>query len=464
MDLDQKFDLAKLPVAGGASFDSHMEEHNGICLEHTRVELQHQVMEWAKDRDGKQIFWLSGMAGTGKSTIARTVARLFADKGQPGGSFFFKKGEGARGNASKLFTTLAVDLMAYIPGLKPEIRKAIDAEPAVAEKALKDQFIKLILQPLSQAKQTSLQYRRFIIVINALDECEREEDIRAILRLLEQTKHIKPASLRIFVTSRPELPIRLGFKQMSDRTYQDLILHEVPRTTIERDITLFLEHELTKIKEQRCLSTPWPEEGHIQTLVNMAMPLFIFAATVCRFLGEANGNPRRRLDDILKYDAEDISKQDVTYLPIINHSFSGHGEREKEKLSLEFRNIVGSIVVLETPLSIISLAALLNLPQEDIRCRLDSLHFVLSIPIDERLPIRLLHLSFRDFLLDSQKRGKRLFWVNESEAHQKLATRCLQLLSSPKGLKQNICKLSSPGSLRNEIDKRLLDETLPAQL
>ncbi len=149
----------------------------------------------------------------------------------------------------------------------------------------------------------------------------------------------------------------------------------------------------------------------------MAVPLFIFAAIICRFLREANGNPRRRLNDVLKYDVEGISKQDVTYLPVINHLFSGHGEREKEKLSLEFRNIVGSIVVLESPLSVICLASLLNLPQEDIRYRLKSLYSILSIPTDKRLPVRLLHLSFRDFLLDSQKRGKRPFWIDESEAY-----------------------------------------------
>ena len=96
-------------------------------------------------------------------------------------------------------------------------------------------------------------------MIDVLDECEREEDIRAILRLLEQTKDIKPASLRIFVTSRPELPIRLGFKQMSDGTYRDLILHKVARKTIERDITLFLDDELVKIREQRSPDTSWPE-------------------------------------------------------------------------------------------------------------------------------------------------------------------------------------------------------------
>ncbi|KAL8739579.1 MAG: hypothetical protein Q9190_007633, partial [Brigantiaea leucoxantha] len=464
LDLDQKFDLAKLPVAGGASFDSHMDEHNRTCLVNTRVELQRQIMGWAKSRDEKHIFWLSGMAGTGKSTIARTVARSFAGKGQLGASFFFKKGEGDRGNASRLFTTLAMDLMAHIPGMKPGMRRAIDAEPVIAEKALKDQFVKLILQPLSEIKQTSLQNMEFVVVIDALDECEREEDIQAILRLLEQTKGIKPVSLRVFVTSRPELPIRLGFKQMSDGTYRDLVLHEVPKETIERDITLFFRHELAKIREQRCLDAPWPKEVDIQILVNMAVPLFIFAATVCRFLREANGNPRRRLNDILKYDAEDISKQDVTYLPIMNHLFSGHGEREKEKLSLEFRNIVGSIIVLETPLSIISLATLLDLPKEDIRCRLDSLYSVLSVSPDERVPVKLLHLSFRDFLLDSQKRGKSPFWVDESEAHKKLATKCLQLMCTAQGLKQNMCKLSSPGTLRDEIDERSLDKFLPAEL
>ena len=464
MDLDQKFELAKLPIAGGASFDSHMEEHNGTCLANTRVELQHQIMEWAEERDDKHIFWLSGVAGTGKSTIARTVARSFAEKDKLGASFFFKKGEGDRGNASKLVTTLAVDLMAHVPGLKAGIRKAIDAEPAIAEKALKDQFVKLIRQPLSEPNQTSLQGMEFVVVIDALDECERDEDIRAILRLLEQTKDIKPVSLRVLVTSRPELPIRLGFKQMSDGTYQDLVLHEVPRTTIEQDITLFLEHELGKIREQRRLDVPWPEDGHIQTLVNMAVPLFIFAATVCRFVGEANGNPRRRLHDILNYDAKEISKQDVTYLPIMNHLFSRYGEQEKERLSIEFRNVVGSIIILETPLSIISLAALLDLPKEDIRCRLDSLHSVLSIPTDERSPVRLLHLSFRDFLLDIPTHGKSPFSVDGSEAHKKLATKCLQLMRTSKGLKQNMCKLSSPGSLRNEIDKQILGETLPAEL
>ncbi|KAI9763398.1 MAG: hypothetical protein M1839_006453 [Geoglossum umbratile] len=461
-NLHQKIDLAKLPIANGASFDSHMEEYNARCLANTRVELRRQITEWAEDSSGKPIFWLNGMAGTGKSTIARTIAQSFADKAQLGASFFFKKGEGDRSNASRFFTTVATDLMAHVPGLISGIMKAIDADPAISQKALKDQFEKLILQPLSETNYPKAL--GLIVVIDALDECERDEDVRTILQLLSRTKDLKLVSLRVFVTSRPELPIRLGFKQMSDGSYQDLVLHEVPKEAIEHDIAIFFEYELAKIREERFLPLEWPGERSIQTLVRMAIPLFIFAATACRFVGETIGNPRRRLNDILKYETEDVSRLDITYLPILNPLFAIQGEKEKEKLSKEFREIVGSIVVLESPLSIASLAHLLKVPKEDIRCRLDSLHSILSIHIDEDMPVRLFHLSFRDFLVDPQKKGRSPFWVDKRETHKRLASKCLELLSGPEGLRQNICRLLNPGTLRSDIDERTIATCLPPGL
>ncbi len=103
--------LEKIPSAPGAAFDSFTDELNARCHPDTRVGLLHQIREWAKDRQGKCIFWLNGMAGTGKSTISRTVAHSFANDGQLGASFFFKRGEGERGNAkclsSSLFHSLA---------------------------------------------------------------------------------------------------------------------------------------------------------------------------------------------------------------------------------------------------------------------------------------------------------------------------------------------------------------------
>ncbi|KAF2807552.1 uncharacterized protein BDZ99DRAFT_537277 [Mytilinidion resinicola] len=97
------------------------------------------------------------MAGTGKSTIARTIAQSFASHGQLGASFFFKGGEGERGTAVRFFTTIANDLVAYEPGMLPGIRKALDEDSAISDRALKDQFEKLILQPILGIKQACLQ-------------------------------------------------------------------------------------------------------------------------------------------------------------------------------------------------------------------------------------------------------------------------------------------------------------------
>ena len=463
--VDRKIDIAKLPVAKGASFDSHIEEHNSKCLANTRVELQRQIKEWAENVNGKPIFWLNGMAGTGKSTIARTVASSFADKGHLGASFFFKKGEGDRGTASKFFTTIATDLMAHVPDLISGITKAIIANPAISEKALKDQFEKLILQPLLEIRQTPSNSLGLIIVIDALDECERNEDIQAILQLLARTKSLGPVSLWVFVTSRPDFPIRLGFKQMSDGTYQDLILHNIPKETVEHDIAIFLEHELKVISKQRSLPLGWPSKEQIQALVEMATPLFIYASTACRYIGDKRDNPKKRPEFFLQYQTKNqASRLDKTYLPILIHLFDNEDEPDIERQTSEFQEVIGSIVVLKSPLSIPSLAHLLNIPKEDIKCRLDLLHSVLNIPIDEDMPVRILHLSFRDFLLDTQRRGKSPFWVNEKKTHKKLASNCLQLLSSSKSLRQNMCNLIRLGTLRSEVNDQMISSALSPEI
>jgi hypothetical protein len=121
------------------------------------------------------------MAGTGKSTIAQTIAESFASRSQLGASFFFKRGEGERGNASQFFTTIATSLVACEPGMLLGIRKTLNKDSAISHKALKDQFEKLILQLLLEIQQARSQALARVIVIDALDECEREADVWAIL-------------------------------------------------------------------------------------------------------------------------------------------------------------------------------------------------------------------------------------------------------------------------------------------
>jgi 2-phosphoglycerate kinase len=75
--IDQKLELDNLPIADGAEYDSYSNQHEDECLPGTRQQLRRQILEWSNLPKGKCIFWLNGLAGTGKSTISRTIARSF---------------------------------------------------------------------------------------------------------------------------------------------------------------------------------------------------------------------------------------------------------------------------------------------------------------------------------------------------------------------------------------------------
>ncbi|KAK6519299.1 hypothetical protein TWF281_003134 [Arthrobotrys megalospora] len=474
--IDQKISFASLPSVERAAFDSDLSDESPRCHEGTRIDVLRQIRQWYNDPEGETVFWLNGMAGTGKSTLARTIAHSFAEKKQLGASFFFKRSEHDRSNALKFWTTIAVQLANRIPGLLPSVAKVIDSEPEISRKPPNEQFEKLILEPLSELKHALGTDFRFAIVVDALDECRGENDMRTIIHLLSRTSLLK--CTKILLTSRPELPIRFGFRDISEGTYRDLVLNEIPESVVKEDISMFLTNRLAIINQKhkklfppdRWLPPDWPGEKTTQDLADMATPLFIVAATVCRILGDHRWDPKERLAGILRSrttmgGASDI---DRTYLTILDQLHGGLTGSDLYDIGKEFQQIVGTIIILATPLSTASLSGLLRIPRRRIDFRLDSLHSVLSIPEDFNLPVRLLHLSFRDFLTnpanssDPERRGKYPFWVNEQEQHELVLTACLKRLSIC--LHQNICRLESFGKLRTEINATTVNDYIPADI
>ncbi|KAL5614321.1 uncharacterized protein BROUX77_000158 [Berkeleyomyces rouxiae] len=436
-ELCRKAVLDTLPIASGASFDSHDETRNAVCLPGTRMELITDVKTWASDSSSKSLFWLNGMAGTGKSTISRTICRDFAECGQLAASFFFKRGEGDRGNLSRFATTLATQLADKYPDFAQSIRTAINDDKSIVRKGAKDQFEKLIKEPLTNISLDSRKKPSLVFVIEALDECDNDDDIKLIINLFSSCTKITNPNMKLkwLVTSRPDLPIRLGFSAVKGE-FQDLVLHDISPGVIEHDIAAFLNHELDRIKTnynnfadlENQLPPDWPGKDNIQVLVGMATPLFIFASTTCRFLSDQRrGDPDRQLDEILRLNRESqVSRLDATYLPVLNSLTQNLSDRELKTATEIFRQIVGPIVVVASPLSINALGQLLGIPKAVIKTQLDSLYSVLSVPSSDQLPVRLLHLSFRDFLVDPEKRGKK--WILlKPEANQEW-DQCEQIL------------------------------------
>ncbi|CAG8371423.1 unnamed protein product [Penicillium salamii] len=454
--------LDQLPVADGAEFDSFMDRDEVECLSGTRTELLEEIADWMASPDGKPIFWLNGMAGTGKSTISRTVARRLKNENTLGASFFFRLGEGDRGNTRKLFPTLARQLARSVPGLAPRIQKAVQTNPDIATRRIDDQFDKLILRPLLSLDTLCAPIPTMVILIDALDECDSTKDMQNVIRLLPHLQSSSALRLRVLLTSRPEMPIRLGFKKSQD--HRDLILHEIPPDIIARDLALFFNHRILEIREERDPPLPfdWPGEVNIQRLVDLSIPLFIFAATICRIFEEPDWDPLDSLPQILAHQ-KDESKLDSTYLPVLGRILQRQNPgSQRDDLIREFHQVVGSIVMLETPLSIASLSRLLGIPERQIQLRLNSLHSVLRVPNDESLPVQIFHLSFRDFLLDPATQNKTPLWVEKFAAHHRLATRCLLVLSEQ--LQRNICKLPNEGFHRQDISPQTLDDYISPEM
>ncbi|EXA28958.1 hypothetical protein FOVG_19473 [Fusarium oxysporum f. sp. pisi HDV247] len=455
-----------LPVAEGASFDSHAEEHNPTCLPDTREELLREIDSWIVGPKSKTIFWLNGMAGTGKSTIARTVARSRSKRGDLIASFFFKRGEMDRGNLNKLMSTLAYQLASSIPEVTFFIKKELDANPAIVGKSVKEQFEKLIQGPLSEAAATATTPSSIVMVIDALDECDQDADIRLLINIFSQVKTLRP-HLRVFLTSRPELPIRLGFSDVQG-SYQDLVLHEIPAQIVEHDIVVFLNDEFEKIRhdfnmtvgDERKLPLDWPGGPTVQSLAQMAVRLFIFAATVCRFIGDRKrDSPPVQLRKVLDYESKGhVSQLDRTYGPVLRSLITDVSEDDKKQIIKDFKMIIGSIVILANPLSVWALSQLLQVDPEVVDNRLDTLHSVLSIPSTRKVPVRLLHLSFRDYLITKESE----FRVDERHSHQTLAKHCLRVMRG--GLRENIYGLPFPGTRRSTVDNLELEERIPPQL
>ncbi|KKP04274.1 hypothetical protein THAR02_03625 [Trichoderma harzianum] len=452
LTINHKIDLSKLPIAKGAAYNSQANEYVPRCHPRTRLNVLAGIYNWFEDPHGKCIYWLCGMAGTGKSTISRTVAEYLTEKKIPCASFFFKKGEGDRGGAALFFTTIAAQLVQQLPCIVPH----------------SEQFEKLILEPLKKCE--GQQSAIVSIVIDALDECAQEEDARSIVHLLARAMEVTSIRLRFFVTSRPELPIRLGFKGIGN-SYKELALHEIPKPDIRNDIAIYLEDELKvivkhynmSVETRRQLPSQWPGSKNTEKLVDMAIPLFIYAATACRFISDRRlGGPKEQLEIFLNSHRNPKSNLDATYLPVLEQLIRDLKGGEKRAVITKFKDIVGTIVLLASPLSITSLANLLAVDTEKIDNHLDMLHSVLNIPLNPDEPIRLFHLSFRDFLINKENCDINSFWVDEQETHAMIMVCCLKLLST-ENLRKDICDLRRPGTLRLEIEQQRIDGRLPPE-
>lgn len=394
------------------------------CMEDTRVDLLRDLLSWAKDPDTEPVFWLNGMAGTGKTTIAETLALQLHNRKLLAASFFCSRASADRNDIKRIFPTIAYRLAYNITSFHSALLEAIKANENAAHRDLVDQFGTLIEGPLQQACEGASVAAPKIIIVDALDECVNPDATKLLLDIILKYAWSFSPVIKFFVTSRPEPRIRYAFESDKAGTHSVLRLHEIGDSVIEADIKLYMTKRLGAIIQLRSeYSDCWPPE-EVDILAKRADKLFIYASTLCGFIEGVN--PVGRFRDICAM-AHKIRFHtiDEIYMFILESAFKGLQDYEIPTL----QHLLAAIVFLRNPLCVRDIGSLLRMQSHIVRENLGALHSVLQVPpANDKGIVTFYHASFPDYLTDSKRSGGQPWAVDPSNTHSYLLERCLDKL------------------------------------
>ena len=424
------------------------------CFKGTRADILDQLRRWINDGDTSDnsvpVFWVNGLAGTGKTTLAYTIAGDCKRRGIPVTSFFCSRDFSERNNPNLIFVSIAHQLGRIFPFFREKLAEVLQSNPHLVSASVPFQLEELIIKPL-QSLRDSLNL--CVVVIDALDECKDAGTTSIILSSL--SRHVLELSpLKILVTSRPEQSIVSAFASRSGHlstASRRLVLHKLELGIVEQDIKVYLVSGLHHIADCYGLDSSWPSERDIQALATLSFGLFIFAATSIKFIEDRNdSDPKGQLARLISGKHTDAQSSphhhlDKLYTQILMRAFPNI----TTQLSGRLKMILGTVVSLQEPLSLVSLERLLCLAPSTPRQTLVHLHSILILPDSDTEPIRLHHPSFVDFITQSSRCTDRRFVVDREKQHTLLAVQCLKAMQL---LKQDICGINNPCLLNSEVD------------
>ena len=430
-------------------WNSYTNQARPTCFEGTRLEVLKEIYSWCRSSHGglSQIYVLDGLAGIGKSTVARTVAKEADSSRSLGASFFFSRSEDDRKSAKLLFSTIAFQLSRYSQEIALRIGEALEHKPDANGKQLQDQLQDLIIQPLRSCEQSSKS--TIVIVIDALDECDERDAERLLSLFLQEIR--KVPNLKIFITTRPERHIlNILHRYKSHQLYR---LHDIKNSIVEGDVRKYLNHGLSSQAVEIALPEldppPWtPSSSELNTLVNAAGKLFIIASTAIKFLLDDRWcNPKAQMRDLMQAVTVNDGNTGVTPLNTLDGVYTqilsvAIPPNSSPDILSRFHSVIGTIVLLQDPLPIRPLASLLQTDTNYVRGALIHLRSIIFLTGPEDTP-RIYHKSFPDFITDEKRCSHDpRFHISIGIQHARIARSCFQVMDEQ--LRENICDLKYP--------------------
>ncbi|TFK18305.1 hypothetical protein FA15DRAFT_675382 [Coprinopsis marcescibilis] len=393
------------------------------------------------------------------NTIACTIARRFELTCDPddtivlGGNFFSSREFPETRNISYIVRTIVYHLALKCKAFADALHRlgeldAMDQEPGV-------QLEKLLAKPWNASKSESTKARRYLVMIDALDETGPSDGPRFLKSLLMFIDKTPLSGLKFFVTSREEPDL----VELVNSLEQKHVYHlqNVEKEEVKADITTYLKANLPRLDGSE----------EFESLRTYAGDLFICAATVVRYLKSFSRTPALQKQQVLKLvsnsaiPSEAMDSMDQLYSQIISEAFS-FIKKDYELLAQYLLNLHTFLsTVVRTRPSIVARLLIDNGDLDSASTEVADhvvllLHPVLYTDIDGN--ILSYHKSFSDFIFDKNRSGD--FYCDQPALHRRLTESCFRIMNS--GLKFNIAKIpssfvfdSNNPSLKGEVAKNI---------
>ncbi|KAJ7806348.1 hypothetical protein B0H14DRAFT_1568406 [Mycena olivaceomarginata] len=276
-----KLQFIKEKLAGHvAAQHKFTDQSKSLCAPGTRVDIQKNIMRWLSPEHSshRYIFWITGIAGSGKSTLSATIVDNLRKKGTPvTAQFFISRNIPETTNADKIIPTIAQQLAESSPAAAHIIQKKLKyGFPSER----KEQVEELLLAPIWELSKSR---NIVIILIDALDELQdAAESVMEILSPIAPRDCDLPDNVRFLITSRPEHWADIS----GSKTLELAVFKQRPLMTESSvsEVHNFIVAGMQKITPMGWDN--WPTQDQLLKLSGKANGLFHYAATALQWIGQ----------------------------------------------------------------------------------------------------------------------------------------------------------------------------------
>ncbi|KJA17107.1 hypothetical protein HYPSUDRAFT_1044290 [Hypholoma sublateritium FD-334 SS-4] len=403
------FEMLQKHVSPAAIYDARYDDTLLTCHPGTRESVLKEIFDWVNQTSSDRetwILWLKGAAGSGKTTISRSVVKLCQENNIPVATYFFCHADTSRNLITTVVSTIVYQIIQLIPEAKFDITRTIDSNPLIFDQSFEYQLDMLVVKPLQKiCGHISGVPWNLLLLLDGLDECTKSKDSQVLLvhamakYLAAQSSHIV-----ILISSREERHLTMAF----NTTTVDNLLHRLSldnNYAPDHDIRRYLDDSFDEIKKthpaRNHIDRSWPTSPQINDILSESSGQFIYASVVVKFVASPYSHPPDQLKTILEGHNNQCNPLSTPFEELDKlycHIFS---QVDETAISLVLRILAYAIQNRISAVSLISYN--LNISTTAIYTALAGLASIVECRDDQ---IVFLHASLPKFLLNSLRSKK----------------------------------------------------------